>query len=415
MKLLRKTSRTYLFISATTFLIAGAVIYFVLSLIFEDQLKEKLLSDIDRVSVSIRKNETLPDYYPFIEVKTAEGKSLRPFETIDTLIFDPSEQENVPFRQISKVDTINGKKYFIAVRDTLLEKSDLLITIVIVIGSVFMLLLISLYLINRQLSLKIWSPFYKTLDELKAFSHNNSDFRLSEETEIEEFIELNKTLTGLTSKIGSDFQLLKRFSEDASHEIQTPLSVIQAKLETLLQDPQLKQDHVELIKSAYGSTIRVSKLTQTLLLLTKIANDQFPDKQSVNISHLIEEKIQIFEDHINRKSLKINKQIETECFLKTNIFLAESMIINLFGNAVKYCNNDGSINILLDKTHLEISNTGPVLSIIPSKLFERFYKGDNSSGSHGLGLSIVKEVCTLNKWQIRYVYVDDLHKFIVDF
>ena len=99
----------------------------------------------------------------------------------------------------------------------------------------------------------------------------------------------------------------------------------------------------------------------------------------------------------------------------TNIFLAESMIINLFGNAVKHCNNGGYINILLNKTHLEISNTGPVTSVQPSKLFERFYRGDNSSVSHGLGLSIVKEICNLNKWQITYEYADDLHKFTVDF
>jgi signal transduction histidine kinase len=415
MKLLRKTSRTYLIISGTAFLIAGAIIYFVLSFIFDDQLKEKLLSDIDGITVTIRKNGALPNYYPFIEVKVAGGKSLKPYETIDTLIFDPSEQENVPFRQISKVDTINGQKYYIAARDTLLEKSDLLLTIVIVIGSVFILLLISLYTINRKLSLKIWAPFYKTLDNLKTFSHDNPDFRLSEVTEIEEFIELNKALKELTTKIVSDFQSLKRFTEDASHEIQTPLSVIQSKLETLLQDSELKKDQVDFIKSAYSSSIRISKLTQTLLLLTKIANDQFPDKQMVNISGLIEEKMQIFEDHIISKSLKIKKQIEPECFLKTNIFLAESMIINLFGNAVKHCNDEGCLNVFLDKRHLEISNTGPALSVLSSKLFERFYKGDNSSGSHGLGLSIVMEICNLNKWQIRYEYEDNLHKFIVDF
>ena len=68
------------------------------------------------------------------------------------------------------------------------------------------------------------------------------------------------------------------------------------------------------------------------------------------------------------------------------------MIINLLGNAVKHSNDGASINIFLDQRHLEISNSGPGISVPSSKLFERFYKGDNVSGSHGLGLSIVQEV-----------------------
>jgi len=296
MRLLQKTNRTYFLISGTAFIIAGVVIYFVLSLIFKGQLNEKLMSDIEGVKRIIEINGTLPDYYPFIEAREISLQSERSYKTVDTLIFDATEKESIPFRQISLIASINGKKYFIAVRDTLLEKSDLLATIAIVTGSVFILLLISLYFINRKLSLNIWKPFYKTLDELKEFSHDKPGFRLSSVSQLDEFTELNKTLEKLTQKVISDYQSLKRFTEDASHEIQTPLSVIQSKLETLMQYPDLRKDQAELINSAYVYTIRISKLTQTLLLLTKIANDQFPEKKAVNLSELLEEKINIFEE-----------------------------------------------------------------------------------------------------------------------
>ena len=161
----------------------------------------------------------------------------------------------------------------------------------------------------------------------------------------------------------SDYQSLKRFTEDASHEIQTPLAVIQSKLETLMQYPDLKKDQAELINSAYVYTLRISKLTQTLLLLTKIANDQFPEKKDINMAELIEEKIKMFEDHISEKSLKLNKEINPECILETNFFLAESLVINLIGNAVKHNVKKGMINIKLDKKHLEISNSGETLSV----------------------------------------------------
>jgi signal transduction histidine kinase len=182
-----------------------------------------------------------------------------------------------------------------------------------------------------------------------------------------------------------------------------------------MQYPDLKKDQAELINSAYVYTLRISKLTQTLLLLTKIANDQFPEKRAVNLSELLEEKINIFEDHINGKSLIIKKEIEPECFLETNFFLAESLVVNLIGNAVKHSITGGIINIRLDKYHLEISNPGKPLSVPALKLFDRFYKTDKSSDSQGLGLAIVKEICKLNKWEIRYEHKEDLHKVIVNF
>ena len=415
MRLLQKTNRAYFLVSGTAFIIAGVVIYFVLSFIFEDQLNEKLMSDIEGVKRTIERNDALQDYYPFIEAREVPGQSERSYETVDTLIFDATEKENIPFRQISLVGSINGKKYFIAARDTLLEESDLLATIAIVTGSVFILLLISLYFINRRLSLNIWQPFYKTLDELKEFSHDRPGFRLSSVSQLDEFTELNKTLEKLTQKVISDYQSLKRFTEDASHEIQTPLAVIQSKLETLLQYPALKKDQAELINSAYVYALRISKLTQTLLFLTKIANDQFPEKRAVNLSELLDEKIKLFEDHIIGKSLILKKDIEQECFLETNFFLAESMVMNLIGNAVKHSTSGGIINIKINKSHLEISNSGKPLSVPASKLFDRFYKTDKSSDSYGLGLAIVKEICNLNKWEIKYEYEDDLHKIMVKF
>jgi hypothetical protein len=190
MRLLEKTNRTYLLISGTAFIIAGVVIYFVLSFIFKDQLNEKLMSDIESVIKTIERNDILPNYYPFIEVRELPAQSVRSYETVDTLIFDATEKENIPFRQISLVNSINGKKYFIAARDTLLEKSDLLATIVIVIGSVFILLLISLYFFNRNLSFNIWQPFYKTLDDLKKFSYDKPGFKLSFVSQLDEFTEL---------------------------------------------------------------------------------------------------------------------------------------------------------------------------------------------------------------------------------
>ena len=415
MRLLQKTNRAYLLISGTTFIIAGVVFYFVISFFFRDQLNEKLFHDIKNITKSIRRNGTIPNYYPFIDIREIPAQPERSFKIIDTLIFDSFEGRENLYRQISLIRVINGKEYFIAARDTLIEEDDLLEVIALVTGSIFILLLVSLYFINRKLSLKIWQPFYNTLDQLKEFSHDKPGFKLSSDSQLYEFTELNKTLEKLTQKVISDYQSLKRFTEDASHEIQTPLAVIQSKLETLMQYPGLKKEQAELINSAYTYTLRISKLAQTLLLLTKIANDQFPEKRAIDLSELLGEKLKMFEDHILEKSLTLNKKIEPECILETNFFLAESLVMNLIGNAVKHNITGGLINVKLDKNHLEISNSGEPLPVSASKLFDRFYKTDKSSDSPGLGLAIVREICRLNKWEINYISEGSLHKVVINF
>jgi len=415
MKLLQKTNRTYFLISGTVFIIAGVVFFFVISFFFKDQLNEKLFHDIRNITRSIEKNGSLPDYYPFIEIKEVPTQPKRSFKINDTLIFNAFEKRNIPFRQISLIRIINGKEYFIAARDTLLEEDDLLEVIALVTGSVFILLLVSLYFINRKLSLKIWKPFYKTLNEIKEFSYDKPGLKLSSDSQLYEFNELNKTLEKLTQKVISDYQTLKRFTEDASHEIQTPLAVIQTNLENLMQYPGLKKEQAELINSAYVYTLRISKLTKTLLLLTKIANDQFPEKKEIYFSELLTEKMKMFEDQITEKAITLNKKIEPDCILETNFFLTESLIINLIGNAIKHNIYGGVINIKLEKNQLEISNSGESLSVNESKLFERFYKTDKSSDSPGLGLSIVSEICRLNKWSVKYLFEESLHKVIVNF
>jgi signal transduction histidine kinase len=415
MKLLRKTSGTYLIISGSVFVIAGIVIYLVISLFFKGQLDEKLLSDRMTVIRNIEKYGSVPSFYPFIEVKGLSDQPERSVEFSDTIIFDINENENVPFRQVSSVVSINSRCYLIIARDTLIEKSDMLMTITISLVACFILLYTSLYFINKRFSLKIWQPFYNTLADLRRFSYADHEFSLSPAGDIDEFAELNITLYGLTSKVISDYQSLKRFTEDASHEIQSPLAVIQSKLESLMQYRDLTEPQADLIKSAYSSVQRISKLAQALLLLTKIANNQFPEKRQVNVSEMLEEKLKLFEDQINSKSLTLRKEIEPECNIETNLFLLESLIMNLAGNAVRHTSKGGVISIKLDRKRFEIWNSGFPFSFHPDKLFERFFKANPSTESLGLGLSIVREICSLNKWKVSYAYDNEGHRFTVTF
>jgi two-component system, OmpR family, sensor kinase len=415
MKLLQKTNRAYLTLSASAFLIAGAAIYIALNFILEAQISEKINNNKISITKRIKESGIVSNDPPYVVVKELTGIINKSDISIDTIILDPNESEEIPVRQYTSNESINGKYYQIILRNTLVEKSDILVTIFVVIGAVFILLLISIYLINIKLSLILWKPFYNTLDDLKEFSQEESGFSLPAGTDIEEFDELNSGLNKLTEKVISDYHALKRFSEDASHEIQTPLTIIHSKLESLLQEPDLKKDQADLIEAAFSASSRLSRMTKALLLLAKIENRQFTDAEEVNLSEIVAMQIESLSDFISEKSLRITLHLEPGIKLITNSFLAESLVLNLLGNAVKHNLPGGIIFIELNEHSLKISNSGAPLTIPPEKLFERFHKVNKSSDSPGLGLSIVDKICKVSNWQINYTNDGEMHNISVRF
>ena len=415
MKLLQKTNRTYLILSASAFAIAGLLTYFILSLFIESQLNEKLSDSKVHLINTIERSGIIYTDPPYIEVREEPVVSeIKDFFS-DTILFDSSENESVPFRQLTGTSLINGKNYKIIIRNTLIEKSDFLLTIILTTGSVFVLLLLSLYFINKKLSSKIWSPFYSILDELKKFSQENTSFVLTTTGGIEEFEELRSTLNKLTTKVISDYQLLKRFTEDASHEIQTPLSIIQSRLESLIQAPDLTEIQASKIHSAYSASARLAKLTRSMLFLARIENRQYPESEKINLESIVRSQTEFFAEAIRDKSISVEIHSDSECILNANVFLAESLVQNLFGNAIKHSFRNSRIIIEISQESFVISNNGAALLVEPEKLFDRFYKVNSSSDSFGLGLSIAREICKAYNWNIIYIAKETLHTIIIKF
>jgi two-component system, OmpR family, sensor kinase len=415
MKLLQKTNRTYLILTASAFAVAGLLTYFVLSLFLESQLNEKLAASKEHLIKTIEISRIVYNDPPYIEVREEPASfKIKDFYS-DTVLFDTSETENVPFRQLTGTASISGKNYKIIVRNTLIEKSDFLLTIILTTISVFLLLLLFMFLINKRVSRKLWSPFYDILDELKKFSQEDLSFALKTSGDIEEFEELKLALNKLTSKVISDYQVLKRFTEDASHEIQTPLSIIQSRLESLIQAPDLTEALAIKIHSAYSASSRLAKLTRSMLFLARIENRQYPESEKIDLESVIRNQIDLFAESIKDKTLSVEIHSGSDCILNANPFLVESLIQNLLGNAIKHSLRASRITIELSDGSFVISNNGAPLQVEPGKLFDRFYKVNSSSDSFGLGLSIVKEICKACNWDISYFAKDNLHTVTIKF
>ena len=194
--------------------------------------------------------------------------------------------------------------------------------------------------------------------------------------------------------------------------MQTPLAIMQSKVELLLQSSKLTKDQINLLQSIYQSGQKLSKLNKTLLLLAKVENQQFSTKEDVSLKSLIEKQLEHYEDFILSKNIEVNTDL-SDNNIQTNTLLADTLISNLISNAIKHNIQNGNINITYFRDILIFSNSGNELKQDPEILFNRFKKASTLKDSLGLGLAIVKKICEANGWQISYSYQENVHQISV--
>ncbi len=307
------------------------------------------------------------------------------------------------------------KKIWNCTRNSLpIKRSTEDILSAIVLSYVILLLVafIFLFYLNRAKNKKLWSPFFSNLGQIKRFSLRSESSIELESSEILEFSELNKEITTLTEKVRADYKNLKQFTGDISHEMQTPLAIIQAKIENFINDNRIDEKQYEQLTSIQKDINRLTQLNKRLLLLTKIDNNQFVTLEEVNISELVKKSIQNF---IELSPTKIIYSGHDEIKINMDPYLAEVLCNNLLSNAIKHNSNTKDILVFTRDNTLSISNYGKKSLEHPEKLFTRFYKEAKGAASSGLGLAIVKKICERYGFAISYNYTDQNHVFSVDF
>jgi signal transduction histidine kinase len=306
-----------------------------------------------------------------------------------------------------------GDWYLVSVSKSL-EGTDKLIQVIIAITvSIILLILIATFVTNRIVLRKLWKPFYGTLHRLQQFDLSKPGKINFDATGIDEFQYLNSILDEALTKAKKDYQSLKEFTENASHELQTPLAVIQSKLDILIQNEKLSETESKTIQGAYDAVQHLKKINQSLLLLTKIENNQFSEKATIDISQQLQKKINQFSELWKAKNIEpqINLQPAT---LNINMQLADILLNNLLGNATRHNFQNGNIIIHLQPKNLTVVNSGPENAIDEKILFSRFSKANHSGESFGLGLSIIKQICDTSNFICSYSFQQpNMHAFAV--
>ncbi len=418
MKLLNQTQRLFLLAAVPVFALAGLGMYMALTAVFKGFMEEKM----DGVKMEIEAYVGIHDTLPVFFQSTDDRLEISPLATThpipvlfsDTLIYNKVEDETEPFRRLRFPVRMKGQWWSVYIIQSSIEQEDLATTIALLLTGLFALLLGVLAWVNRRISRRVWQPFFATLVRMRRFRLTDTRPLRLATTAVNEFRELNQTLEELTDQVQRDFHTVKEFTENASHELQTPLAVIQHKVDMLLQDERLNEGQLQQLHIIGQSTRRMARLNQNLLLLAKIENDQFAERKHLDLTSLLEKRLLWLEDFIAQKQLSVTTNLHPR-ELEINPYLADTLVTNLLTNAVKYNLEKGTLHLELNKDRLVVTNTGEAPAMPVSDLLQRFARGNSHTDGLGLGLSMVKEICDKNGFGFEITFEKGIWSAMVTF
>ncbi len=423
-KLLDKPFKSFSIYALIILACSIPVYYFVVDAIWLEELDEhnsiirkRMEKGIQNIQVDEQElSKTLVIWnslQPGTKLIAIDENNIKKDSVYTTSIFNNFEQETDRFRVLSTTIRIQGKPYQLTISTNVEEADETLIAIAIVTILFFAFLVLGFVFLNKRISRKSWKPFYHTLDQLKKFDLNKDQHIHLEQSDIEEFEELNKELSELIRKNASAFNQQKRFIENASHELQTPLAILKSKMDVLLQDEHLSENQSATIESINSNLSRISRINKNLLLLAKIENHQFADETFVDVRKTLQESIDLLGDYVLSKEMEI-QLTALPYSVKCNQTLLEVLINNLLINAIRHGTIGDAIQINLEDGQLTFSNSG-IRALNPDQLFVRFGISTEETTNSGLGLAISKEICERYNWKLSYAFSGQRHEFVIGF
>lgn len=309
------------------------------------------------------------------------------------------EHETETYRILKSAFNFHGHSYYLEIGETMYTVEELKSTIK---GFALLMLFIALtltMLIDLTFTRFLLKPFYQIIDRklIKVNDPLNFDYE-KVKTSTQDFELLDNSISSLMTKISNLFMLEKQFIANVSHELLTPISIISSRLENILQQEGLTVESENKIFASLKTLNRMKSIINSLLLISKIENNQFNKTDQVVISDIIKEVSEELEDRLEDKKIQFNNHTYFAWTMQANRTLMYTLLFNIINNAIKYNKTNGGIFItdkLQDDVYtLEITDTGIGMNDKEIEMaFNRFEKLDtNQQESHGLGLAIAKSI-----------------------
>ncbi len=318
--------------------------------------------------------------------------------------------ENLKHRIIRQSFVYDNQLYQLSIGEGLGTIEQLNITIVqFTLAMMIILILVSIFMDIGFVRILL-KPFNKIVKEKLQLPQNPSNYNFKEhKTNTYEFNYLDKSINQLMRKTRDAFLIEKEFIANVAHELLTPISILQNRLENMLINNEVPEEFENKILDSQKTLKRLSKIIKALLMISKIENDQYLKQDEVVIEELIDEVLSELSELIEEKHIVVIKTMQPMSqFSPCNRSLLFNMFFNLINNAIKYNNIHGKIivNGWKEDEDYVVQITDEGIGIESSQVenifdrFKRFHAGEDGQQSYGLGLPIVKTIADFHRVQI---------------
>lgn len=365
----------------------------------------------------LRQHSFEEGFYAIKEIDSNYAFSFRDIY-VDTLMYmqdnDDENMELEPVRQLTTAFERNGKYYKLTIINSMVEEDDLVQDLIWEAVGLYLVLILSIAFINNFVLQKLWEPFYLLLEKLKNFQLGKSEIPVIP-TNVKEFEDLQIALKSLLINSNQTLEKQKEFIGNASHELQTPLAIAIHKLELILEKNKLDNEQAEQIAEILNIIERLTKLNKSLLLLTKIENNQFINNEDLILNDTFKQCLDEYEELLEYKNIQVELIENSELKLNIDPALAQIIASNLIKNAIVHNVENGILKIEFKDQQLIVSNSGKKVALDGTKIFDRFQKSNQEQGGSGLGLAILKAICNIYGYQVSYNFKNELHNFEITF
>jgi heavy metal sensor kinase len=253
-------------------------------------------------------------------------------------------------------------------------------------------------------------PVDRIASSAERISSQNLSERLPVTQTGDELERLSLALNRMIERLDSAFVYSRRFVADASHELRTPLTVLQGELESLVQQPQFTTDWRDRVGSALEEVDRLAQIVEGLFAISRLdAGEAAAEWVSLDLAHLTAATVDQMALLADDKEISICCEASTPVWVKGDRARLKQVVVNLLDNAIKYTPPGGRVVLKAEAVDLqavlEVVDTGiGIPSEALPRVFDRFFRVDQARsrdhGGAGLGLSIVKSICTAHRGRV---------------
>ncbi len=394
-----------------------------------DSVEKDVILQVTQVTEKLSKRQ--PGVFEIVENKE-EFKNVSIYEIDGKYLVGQYNYDvvNIPFEEgIPRRENIDGKDYIVydtrtpgppgmrggfwirgveSVNSTMLLGRSAIIIMLILIPLILFLTALGGYYITKR-AFRPVNNITKTANDISAQKDVSRRIEISPDSKEDELHHLSVTLNKMLDKIENLIKQEKQFTSDASHELRTPISVILAQGEYLL-DIAKDEKEKELAQTIVDKSKQISKLVSRLLLLAKIdQNRQKFNKEKVDLSVIVDVAVDSMKELASQKGILLFSNVAEGTIVGADESLLLSAITNLISNGIKYGKESGHVSVsaskLGDRTEIVVADNGVGISAEHiDKIWTRFYRVDDvrndEYGSSGLGLSMVKSIIELHGGEI---------------